>query len=67
MVGLEYCKGLGTLVLYWSIRNGIKLFQMCSGCGSVGRAVPSDTRELWFESSHQQNKVYNEYLGTANC
>ena len=25
---------------------------MGSGCGSVGRAVASDTRDLWFESSH---------------
>ena len=26
---------------------------MCSGCGSVGRAVASDTREPQFESIHQ--------------
>ena len=26
-----------------------------SGCGSVGRAVASDTRGPWFESSHGQN------------
>jgi len=25
-----------------------------SGCGSVGRAVTSDTRGPWFESSHWQ-------------
>ena len=25
-----------------------------SGCGSVGREVASDTRSLWFESSHRQ-------------
>ena len=28
---------------------------MGSGCGSVGRAVASDTRGLWFESGHRQN------------
>ena len=27
---------------------------MGSGCVSVGRAVASDTRGLWFESSHQR-------------
>ena len=26
-----------------------------SGCGSVSRAVASDTRGLWFKSSHWQN------------
>ena len=25
-----------------------------SGCGSVGRAVASDARGLWFESSHNK-------------
>ena len=25
-----------------------------SGCGTVGRAVASDTRDTWFESSHRQ-------------
>ena len=29
-----------------------------SGCGSVGRAVASDTRGLRFESSHRQNFIY---------
>ena len=38
-----------------------------SGCGSVGRAVDSDTRGLWFESSHQQNFIYIEHLFTVNC
>ena len=28
--------------------------QLGSGCGSVGRAVASDTRDPRFESSHQQ-------------
>ena len=25
-----------------------------SGCGSIGRAVASDTRNVWFESRNQQ-------------
>ena len=33
-----------------------------SGCGSVGRAVASVTRGLWFESSHR-----HIYLPIANC
>ena len=40
---------------------------MGSGCGSVGRAVASDTRGPRFESSHQQNKFYIEHLLTVNC
>ena len=30
-----------------------------SGCGSVGRAVASDTRGPWFESSHWQKFILN--------
>ena len=29
-----------------------------SGCGSVGRAITSDTRDPRFESRHQQNFIY---------
>ena len=29
-----------------------------SGCGSVGKAVASDTRDPQFESSHQQTLYY---------
>ena len=29
-----------------------------SGCGSVGRAVASDTRGLQFDSSHCQKFIY---------
>ena len=29
-----------------------------SGCGSVGRAVPSDTRDLRFEFCHRQNFIF---------
>ena len=38
-------------ILYY----GINL--LGSGCGLVGRLVVSDTRGLWFESSHRQNFV----------
>ena len=30
-----------------------------SGCNAVGRAVASDTRCLWFESSHWQTFIFN--------
>ena len=36
-----------------------------SGCGSVGKAVASDTRGLRFESSHPQNLYWT--LITVNC
>ena len=36
-------------------------------CGSVGRAVASDTRGPRFESSHQQKFTYIEHLCTVNC
>ena len=36
---------------------------MGSGCGSVGRAVASDTRGPQFESSHRKIKfILNTYL-----
>ena len=31
------------------------------GCGSVGRAVASNSRGLWFESSHRQKIILNIY------
>ena len=39
---------------------------MGSGCGSVGRAVTSNTSSLRFESSHQQKFIYIEHLFTVN-
>ena len=36
-------------------------------CGSVGRAVASNTRCLRFESSHQQKFIYFEHLFTVSC
>ena len=38
---------------------------MGSGCGSVGRAVASDTRDPQFESSHR--KAFIKHLFTVNC
>ena len=38
-----------------------------SGCGSVGRAVDSDSRGLRFKSSHWQKFIYIEHLFTVNC
>ena len=43
----------------------LKNFTPGSGCGSVGRAVASNTRGPRFESSHQQ--IYIEHLFTINC
>ena len=42
------------LAIYWS-----------SGCSSVGRAVASNTRGLWFESSHRQTIIL-EHLFSLN-
>ena len=39
----------------WSIQS---YAQVGSGCGSVGKAVASDTRGLRFESSHRQKFIY---------
>ena len=36
------------------------LLQKGSGCGSVGRAVASDTKGPWVESSHQK-KLYQTF------
>ena len=39
-----------------------------SGCGSVGRAVASDTRGPRFESSHRQKFInIEQLLYTVNC
>ena len=39
-----------------------------SGCGSVGRAVASNTRGPRFESSHRQKFIYTlNILFTVNC
>ena len=38
---------------------------MCGVCGSVGRAVVSNIRDLQFKSSHGQNLMMNIF--TVNC
>ena len=38
-----------------------------SGCGSVGRAVASDTRGPRLESSHRQKNIFIKHLFTVNC
>ena len=38
------------------------LVYLGSGCGSVGRAVASDTRDPWFEPSHRQNNFLSTVL-----
>ena len=38
---------------------------MVSGCGSVGRAVASITRDPWFESRHR--RIFIEPLFAVNC
>ena len=38
-----------------------------SGCGSVGRAVASNTRGPWFKSSHWQTFISDIYWFTVNC
>ena len=42
--------------------NWINFWNKCSGCGSVGRAVASNTRDLRFESRHLQNFIYQLYI-----
>ena len=43
-----------------------KLSKVCgSGCGSVGRAVASDTRGPQFKSSHRQNLLNICLLSTV--
>ena len=41
--------------------NKLKIESINSGCGSVGRAVASDTRDPQFESGHWQNFIYPMY------
>ena len=48
-------------------QNSLTIFIGGSGCGSVGRAVASNSRGLQFESSHQQKIIDIEHLLTVNC
>ena len=45
--------------------NIIKSLKVGSGCGSVGRAVASDTRDPRLESRHWQTLI--KHLFTVNC
>ena len=44
----------------WLMRK-VKTNLNGSGCGSVGRAVASNSRGLWFKSSHRQKILLNIY------
>ena len=39
----------------------LNIVNMGSGCGSVDRAVASNSRGPWFESSHRQKFTFNIY------
>ena len=47
------------------MKGNVKNANEGSVCGSVGRAVASDTRDPQFESSHRQTFI--EHLITVNC
>ena len=51
---------------FWHRSRCHKQFFMGSGCGSVGRAVASDTRGPQFESSHRQLLLNQFFLLTAS-
>ena len=64
---LTICTGKQTFG-YYSKCTMLSIFFVGSGCGSVGRAVASDTRGPRFESSHRQKKyIFIEHLLTVNC
>ena len=42
-------------------RNMIRVVRLGNGCGSVGRAVDSGTRDLRFEPRQRQNFIYQLY------
>ena len=48
-----------------STNSEIKWFKPDSGCGSVGRAVASNSRGRRFKSIHWQSLLYREF--TVNC
>ena len=53
-----------------SFYTNINIKIICSGCGSVGRAIASDTRGPWFGSGHRQKNLFYfeiEHLFTVNC
>ena len=48
------------------VHQNIDAIKMRSGCGSVGRAVASDTRGPRFVSSHRHKFIYIEHLFSVN-
>ena len=67
---LRWENNLSSLGEIHSSRELISRFDLFRGSdsGSVGRAVASDTRGLWFESSHQQNLYFTFIcLFTIGC
>ena len=50
----------------FEIKERQQLWKEGSGCGTVGRAVPSNTTGRGFESSHQQ-LLLNIYLLLTDC
>ena len=57
---LKVDKCFDLLILKWS-DAALKDLKAGSGGGSVGRAVASDSRGPWFESSHRQKFILNIY------
>ena len=55
-LSIKICKLPFRLILFFNLKN---LLAMGSGCGSVGRAVASNSRGPWFEFSHQQTFILN--------
>ena len=53
-----YLTHMGTDWNQTAINLKVKNEAKGSGCGSVGRAVASDTRDPRFESSHWQKFIY---------
>ena len=49
------------MCLRCKIYRAVKCQTLGSGCGSVGRAVASDSRGPRFESSHRQKFILNVY------
>ena len=62
-----YLTHMGTDWNQTAINLKVKNEAKGSGCGSVGRAVASDTRDPRFESIHRQKFIYIKNLFTVNC
>ena len=64
LMNIKVRNGIGQHCVLVNVVSSQKLFQtlqnwaMGSNCGSVGRAVASDTRGPQFESSHRQKIIY---------